>query len=454
MINGSDGNDTIYNGSSSSNDYGNNVSINSYAGDDYIYNYGTNVTIESGDGNDYVENRNSYVTIQGGAGNDYVYSSGESNVSINTGDGDDTIYNSGTNITIEGGAGNDSIYYGGYNSGNFYKYNAGDGNDTINGISSSDTLIIGGASYSTTTSDHNLIIKVGEGSILIQDWYEKYTPVIQGTFDSTAAAESETPAVDTTSSNGETTTSDGSNTQTAVGIGNNNSINGNIVVNNYYDNSTAISNTTIINNIHTYQSGNDTVSTFNSNDTLKFAATYTNWVTDGNDLVINAAEGSVRITQAKDKLIELADANDNLISHVYFADTYEGIIDGRGFGNFEVIIGSDHVSNKIFADTAGSSLWGGRGNSNDDLYGNLGVDEYIYSYGNGNDNISQSGSEDTLNLTNTSLEQISGAMFTEYGTYIKFNDGGSLVVNGQVGTFIVSGQSYQADYQTKTWSAK
>ena len=88
------------------------------------------------------------------------------------------------------------------------------------------------------------------------------------------------------------------------------------------------------------------------------------------------------------------------------------------------------------------------------MYGNLGVDEYIYSYGNGNDNISQSGSEDTLNLTNTSLEQISGAMFTEYGTYLKFNDGGSLVVNGQVGTFIVSGQSYQADYQTKTWSAK
>jgi len=51
-----------------------------------------------------------------------------------------------------------------------------------------------------------------------------------------------------------------------------------------------------------------------------------------------------------------------------------------------VIVGSDNISNQIFADAAGSSLYGGRGNSNDDLYGNLGIDEYIYSYGNGNDN--------------------------------------------------------------------
>jgi len=76
--------------------------------------------------------------------------------------------------------------------------------------------------------------------------------------------------------------------------------------------------------VFVYKSGNNTVTNYNSGEFLNFAATYTSWDIAEKNLIINAAEGS--------------------------------------------------------------SLYGGRGNSNDDLYGNLGIDEYIYSYGNGNDN--------------------------------------------------------------------
>ena len=204
--------------------------------------------------------------------------------------------------------------------------------------------------------------------------------------------------------------------------------------------------------IFVYTGGNDVISNYQSGEQVNFAATYTGWTTDGNNLVITASEGSVRIKDAQNKLIEVGDANGNLLAHVYQADSYEGIIDGRGFGAFEVIVGSDNANNQIFADAAGSSLWGGRGNSNDNLYGNLGIDEYIYSYGNGQDNVFNVGIEDSVNLLNISLEQIVSAEITDKGVNVQFNDGGSLNIEGQAGKFYVGGQAYHADYQNKLWS--
>ncbi|MBQ7476274.1 MAG: hypothetical protein IJT06_02620 [Selenomonadaceae bacterium] len=278
----------------------------------------------------------------------------------------------------------------------------------------------------------------------------------------TGTQPAETPASDTVTQPTDTTDTGtstnkisdvlngGSSTTNSLNIGDGNIINGDVVINNNYYETSVVNNV----NVFVYQSGEDTLNNFNSNDKLNFSATYTGWATDGNDFVVNAAEGSVRIAQAKDKLIEVADANGNLLAHVYFSDSYAGAIDGRGFGAFEVIIGSDHVSNQIWADTSGSSLWGGRGSSDDELYGNLGVDDYIYSFGNGHDNISQSGSEDTLNLLNVNLEQISGAAIHDDGSYLQFTDGGSLNISGKVGTFVLGGQSYTANYETKTWTAK
>ena len=262
-------------------------------------------------------------------------------------------------------------------------------------------------------------------------------------------------------SNNTSDNSSGSSDTPSNGNTGNNIINGDVIINNYYYNNTTstynntyVSNTYITNNVFVYESGSETLTNFNSNDTLNFAATYTDWAIAGNDLIINSAEGAVRITDAQNKLVEIADANGNVGAHIYWASNYEGAIDGRSYNGFEVLIGSDNFNNQIFACESGSSLWGGRGNSDDDLYGNLGVDEYIYSYGNGQDNIFQAGSEDAVNLNGVNLEQITNAEITDGGVNLTFIDGGALNINGQIGTFIVSGQRYGADYQTKTWFVK
>lgn len=324
VINGSDGNDGISN-------YGSNVTINSYHGNDGIYNYGSTVKIYAGDGKDTIHNlKNSNVTIDGGAGDDTILIGTTRDDSINGGyidggAGNDIVYLQDLPVfTISGGEGDDSINN---SSTDFvYLYNEGDANDTLSNFNANTTLIIGGASYSTTKSNSGFIIQVGEGSILLKGGLvENQTPIIQGTFKSNAAIDqTTTPAETSTSSTGNTTTETSNPATNYVGIGNNNSIAGNVVINNYYDNSTNITN-----NLFTYQSGNDTINNFNSGDKLNFAATYTDWITTGSDLVINAAEGSVRITEAQNKLIELADASGNLISHVYMAKDYQGAIEGR-----------------------------------------------------------------------------------------------------------------------------
>lgn len=279
----------------------------------------------------------------------------------------------------------------------------------------------------------------------LEDPDEDFSSIIYTNNNSSSSNNTPSNSNNDNSSGSSDTPSNGNNTG-------NNIINGDVIINNYYYNNTTstynntyVSNTYITNNVFVYESGSETLTNFNSNDTLNFAATYTDWAIAGNDLIINSAEGAVRITDAQNKLVEIADANGNVSVHIYWASNYEGAIDGRPYNGFEVLIGSDNFNNQIFACESGSSLWGGRGNSDDDLYGNLGVDEYIYSYGNGQDNIFQAGSEDAVNLNGVILEQITNAEIT---------DGGALNINGQVGTFIVSGQRYGANYQSKTWFAK
>ncbi len=396
-------------------------------------------------------------------------------------------------VTI-GGTGEDAFYS--YSSPEVIVYNVGDGNDTIYNFGTNDTLMIGGADYTTTKNGAGVtIIQVGEGSITLTGLGDN-TPIIQSNpekivitmnshyegnnnsntseiedpdedFSSIISTNNNSSGLNNTPSNSNNTSdnnSSGSSGTPSNGNNNNtgnNIINGDVIINNYYYNNTTstynntyVSNTYITNDVFVYESGNETLTNFNSNDTLNFAATDTDQAIAGNDLIINSAEGAVRITDAQNKLVEIADANDNVSTHIYWVSNYEGAIDGRPYSGFEVLIGSDNFNNQIFASKSGSSLWGGIGNSDDDLYGNLGVDEYIYSYGNGHDNIFQSGSEDAVNLNGVILEQITNAEITDNGVNLKFKDGGSLNVNGQVGTFILSGQRYGADYQTKTWFAK
>ncbi|MBR3497568.1 MAG: hypothetical protein IKO05_01080 [Selenomonadaceae bacterium] len=191
-INGGAGNDSIYNyyGSES-------VTLNGGAGNDAIINTDDNVSIEGGEGADYIRNGGYYdedgdwwdedgsnVTISGGDGSDTI-ESGSGNVSIDGGDGDDLITSDGKEVSIEGGAGDDLITSKGDDctlaggAGNdlitstgdeiLFKYAPGDGDDTIDGFNAYSRIRIGDGTdtYSKETVGDDILISVGEGSVLL-----------------------------------------------------------------------------------------------------------------------------------------------------------------------------------------------------------------------------------------------------------------------------------------------
>ena len=156
----------------------NNITIDAGTGNDEIkaaY-INSNVSINGGDGNDSIENdfTGLNVTISGGKGNDSIYSHSD-NTTIEGGDGDDTIKTDGEySVIVTGGAGDDSIINMSYidrhvDADVLYKYAAGDGNDTIVGFNNLSTLQIGGGygTYATQQSGNDVIVYVGDGSIVL-----------------------------------------------------------------------------------------------------------------------------------------------------------------------------------------------------------------------------------------------------------------------------------------------
>ena len=164
IISGGAGVDTIENTGAS-------VKIYAEAGNDNIYSSGYYASIDGGAGNDTISNYGYYASIDGGAGADTIYSPFSYN-SINGGADADRIslysYSGAGKNTILGGAGNDTVWLNSATTlGNVYVYNSGDGNDSILGVSNYDTISIGGASYTTTTSGSDLIIGIGSGAMTL-----------------------------------------------------------------------------------------------------------------------------------------------------------------------------------------------------------------------------------------------------------------------------------------------
>lgn len=176
LLTGTESLDSIFNSSAS------NVTIRGLGGDDEIENYGSSSILDGGDGDDSIYNSGSNSSIVAGAGNDSIYNYG-SNVFITSGTGNDSIYNQehGTSVTLDGGVGDDTIRNN--NAENLLlTYTEGDGNDCVTGFNTTSTLRIGGGSgsYSSQNSGSDIIVTVGEGSIILKGAATLSTVNIQG----------------------------------------------------------------------------------------------------------------------------------------------------------------------------------------------------------------------------------------------------------------------------------
>ena len=118
----------------------------------------------------YISSISSDVKLSGSNYDDSISNYGSS-VNIDGGIGNDIIYNCGTLATISGGIGDDSIalWYYSEDNNNLIKYNLGDGNDIVTGIKSNDTVQITSGSYTTTASGNDVILKIGTGSITLEN---------------------------------------------------------------------------------------------------------------------------------------------------------------------------------------------------------------------------------------------------------------------------------------------
>ncbi len=158
------GNNTVYGGdivkTGSGDDY---VSVQSHSSID------SSINVDAGDGNNtvkvYAYHHTVNAAVKTGSGDDFVsiYSG-----SVDAGSGDDfiSIYDGGS---IDAGMGNDQISLGAFARYNLIKYTAGDGNDTIWGSDLKDTLSISGGEYIRSTVGNDVIITVGDGSILLKN---------------------------------------------------------------------------------------------------------------------------------------------------------------------------------------------------------------------------------------------------------------------------------------------
>ena len=138
------------------------VTIKGGGGNDFISASGLKSRISGEAGNDKVLLKSTQGSINGGAGSDSIIVDGERNTVLGGANDDYIALFKGKN-TITGGTGNDSIFFVGVGE-SVIKYKSGDGNDTIIGYDSTDTIKITG-NYSMQTSEQDVIITVGNGSI-------------------------------------------------------------------------------------------------------------------------------------------------------------------------------------------------------------------------------------------------------------------------------------------------
>ena len=239
-------------------------------------------------------------------------------------------------------------------------------------------------------------------------------------------------------------------TDTAANVGNEDSTEVQFLYG-YSDNSVLNGSDETKNN-YVYLSGDVTINNYNSWEDIYFLGTPLELDTEGNDVVVTAEEGSLRVTEAKGKLLEFQDLFGNVLMHVC-AQNDGDTFDGTTYHEPVVVIGSDEGSSTLIAGDGGSILWGGGGKTDDVLTGGEGFDTFVYNYGEGSD-IAFADENDVVNLGSVTFEDIKGIKFDDEKVIFVFNDFGCLNVMGRAGEFDINGQKYTANYETKTFEAK
>lgn len=383
--------------------------------------------------------------------------------------GDDSITNTAAGVTIIGGKGNDSISNSvtsskkakTASSKTLYQYAAGDGNDVIYGFSENDTLqITKGTIKSTVISGEDFIVNVTSGSITIKDSINKQVNLLDAkgnlsTFtvplmhvltakadyfinedakyfiDALAGSDS----IENFAKNVTIDASEGKdyiyNVGTATSIFGGA---GNDSVDNFADSVTICGgkgNDTVVNsgskNIYQYEGGKDIIYGFSTTDTLQISkGTVKSINVNGMDVVVNVGSGSVTLTDAAGKNVNLLNAAGTLTNTIY-SGVWEGtaqadyLENSTPYLNLKALGGNDTIKNyaanvsvnagaghdSITLDKSKNvTVTGGAGNDTITGSGSSSAVLYQYSSGDGKDFIVGFSKKDTIQVTSGAVKSV------------------------------------------------
>lgn len=203
-----------------------------------------------------------------------------------------------------------------------------------------------------------------------------------------------------------------------------------------------------------YDGGWKIAKDFVSGNKIKLAADVLGIEISDDDFVLDSSSGALTIENGRNKIIDFSDTHGNTGLYAYVAGD-AGVVDGRCFVNFEIIIGAENKSNNLIAGVGGSSLWGGVGFSADILTGNLGIDNFIIGKNEGNDHIANADSNDVIDLHDVTLSDIVATAADGNLIGVAFNTGFVMTVEGKDNVSPIfqlsDGTRYAYNYSNAAW---
>ena len=330
-------------------------------------------------GNDKITNTGDYVSIIAGAGNDSITLGGADSVTVHA--------------TINGGKGNDIVTITSANHAYSFEYDTADGSDVIYGLGESDTLVFGTDTIGSVISadGKNFIITSGKTSVAVADYVGGETFYVKK--GDNEAEEFTLPLIWQGTKNADTLNNDKDSYELYALGGSDNVTNSGASVKIYAD------------------VGDDLVSNTGASVTIEAGA--------GKDTITNEGDGALIYGGAGNDLIINSGSNaDNVNVSIYGgdgADTIENTGSGvviYGDNDNDTITssgnnvslygdaGNDFIS--VSASATGVEIGGGKGNDTITIEsGSTAAHTFVYSSGDGSDNIYGYNANDAITLYDT-----------------------------------------------------
>ena len=207
-------------------------------------------------------------------------------------------------------------------------------------------------------------------------------------------------------------------------------------------------------NDNIYTGGDKTISNYAGQPITLGAYTGSTFDETGN-FFVGSPTGTLIVTNAADKIIDLRDGAGNAFVKAYQAST-AGVIDGRGLAGYEIINGASAGANVIFAGDGGSQLWGGSDDA-DALVGGNGSDIFVGGRLQGADNILNASSADVVNLNDATLSDLVATAEVDGKVLIGFNTGNVVTIQStellSAAVKFADGSSWRYNHVTKGWQS-